>query len=46
MGYVSQCMKKEHMSREDIENYRKDAMSSDYNNLLMVSQEMIDFLNE
>ena len=46
MGYVSQCMKKEGMSREEIENYRKDAMSSDYNNLLVVSQEMIDFLNE
>jgi hypothetical protein len=46
MGYVSQCMRKEHMSREEIENYRKDAMSGDYNNLLVVSQEMIDFLNE
>ena len=46
MGYVSQCMKKEGMSRQDIENYRKDAMSSDYNNLILVSQEMIDFLNE
>ena len=46
MGYVSQCMKNEGMSKEEIQNYRKDAMSGDYNNLLLVSQEMIDFLNE
>jgi hypothetical protein len=45
MGYVSQCMKQEGMSRQEIEDYRKEAMSGDYNNLLVVSQEMIDFLN-
>lgn len=46
MGYVSKCMRQEGMSREEIENYRKEAMSGDYNNLLVVSQEMIEFLNE
>ena len=46
MGYVSKCMRQEGMSRQDIENYRKDAMSGDYNNLLAVSQDMIDLLNE
>ena len=45
MGYVSNCMRQEGMSRQDIENYRKEAMSGDYNNLLAVSQDMIDFLN-
>ena len=45
MGYVSKCMRQEGMSRQDIENYRKDARTGDYNNLLAVSQDMIDFLN-
>ena len=46
MGYVSQCMKSEGMSQEEIKQYREDAMSGDYNHLLVVSQEMIEFLNE
>ena len=46
MGYVAKCMKQEHMSYEEIDNYRKDAMSGDYNHLLMVSVEMIEMLNE
>lgn len=46
MGYVSKCMRREHYSQEDIHNYIQQATSSDYNNLLCVSMDMIDKLNE
>ena len=46
MGYVTNAMKAEGMSKQEISDYRKNAMSGDYNNLLSVSQEMINQLNE
>jgi len=46
MGYVSSCMKAEKKTNEEINNYRKEAMSGDYNNLLVVSIDMIESLNE
>ena len=46
MGYVTRAMKEVHCDRETIDNYLKDAKSSDYNHLLMVSMEMIQFCNE
>lgn len=46
MGYVRTAMRHAEMSREDIDAYTKDATSSDYNHLLVVSCEMIDKVNE
>lgn len=46
MGYVTKCMRSENMDKESIDNYLKDAKSSDYNHLLCVSIDMIEFLNE
>lgn len=46
MGYVTKCMKAEGMDQEDIDNYRANAMSSNYDHLFCVSCEMIDFLND
>lgn len=46
MGYVRIAMRRAGMSREDIDAYTKDATSSDYNHLLVVSSEMIDKVNE
>ena len=46
MGYVRRAMKERHRTREEIDAYTKDAMSSDYDHLLVVSIEMIDKLNE
>lgn len=46
MGYVRTAMRRAGMSREDIDAYIKDATSSDYNHLLVVSCEMIDKVNE
>lgn len=46
MGYVAKAMKEQHHTTEEIENYRKDAMSSDYSHLLTVSVDMIDKCNE
>ena len=46
MGYVRNAMKAEGSSKEDIDNYTKDATSGDYHHLLMVSAEMVEFLNE
>lgn len=45
MGYVSYAMRKEHYSREEIDAYLRDAMLSDYNNLLAVSADMVEKLN-
>ena len=45
MGYVRSAMRAEGFSREEIEAYTKDAMSSDYNHLLAVSCDMVDECN-
>ena len=45
MGYVRRAMAKEGCSKQAIDDYLKRAMSSDYNNLLIVSIEMVDSLN-
>jgi len=46
MGYVIRCMEKEGRSIEQIEEYRKDATSSNYDHLLSVSVAMITKLNK
>lgn len=46
MGYVRSAMKSAQMTSQDIDAYTKDATSSDYNHLLVVSCEMIDKVNE
>ena len=46
MGYVRTAMKSAKMTKEDIDVYTKDATSSDYYHLLVVSCEMIDKVNE
>ena len=46
MGYVRSAMKRAQMTSQDIDAYTKDATSSDYNHLLVVSCEMIDKVNE
>ena len=46
MGYVRSAMKSAKMTSQDIDAYTKDATSSDYNHLLVVSCEMIDKINE
>lgn len=46
MGYVRTAMKRAKMTKEDIDAYIKDATSSDYNHLLVVSSEMIDKVND
>ena len=46
MAYVSRCMREEGMSIDYIREYKSNAMSDDYNNLLCVSMNMIDKLNE
>jgi len=46
MSYVTKAMKECEKSKEDIKKYQEDAMSSDYNHLICVSQEMIDSLNK
>lgn len=46
MGYVRSAMKRAKMTSQDIDAYTKDAKSSDYNHLLVVSCEMIDKVNE
>ena len=46
MGTVKRWMLDEGLSREDVDNYLNDAKSGDYNHLLVVSMEMVEFLNE
>ena len=46
MGYVRSAMKSAKMTSQDIDAYTKDATSSDYDHLLVVSCEMIDKVNE
>lgn len=46
MGYVTRCMRKEGKSKEEIDEYIKKAKSSDYDNLLCVSMDVIEELNK
>lgn len=46
MGYVMSAMQRARMVKSDIDAYIKDATSSDYNHLLVVSCEMVDRVNE
>lgn len=46
IGYVRSAMKRAQMTSQDIDAYTKDATSSDYNHLLVVSCKMIDKVNE
>lgn len=45
MGYVTKAMRMENFSKQEIDNYLKDATSDDYSHLLRVSVEMIDKCN-
>ena len=45
MAYVRSAMMREGKSNEEIDNYLKDAQSSDYQHLLQVSVEMCERLN-
>lgn len=46
MAYVIRAMKREGYSKELIDSYTQEAMSGDYDNLLAVSCEELDKLNE
>ena len=46
MGYVTKAMKREGKSEKEVTAFREKAMSSDYNSLLSVSQDVIEELNE
>jgi hypothetical protein len=46
MGYVRNAMRTAGMSQTERDEYSKDAMSSDYSHLLVVSMDMIDKVNE
>lgn len=46
MGYVSDCMRHEKFTKAEIDEYVKKATSSDYNNLLCVSMDMVEKCNE
>lgn len=45
MGYVANAMRESGFTREEIAEYRKDAMSSDYSHLISVSCDMVDECN-
>ncbi len=45
MGYVSKALKREGLSNL-VDEYQKDAKSSDYNHLLVVSMKYIDMANK
>lgn len=46
MAYVSKAMKENGFSKEEVKNYQNEAMSGNYDNLLIVSMKMIDKINE
>lgn len=46
MGFVVKCMRQEHKTLEEISEYYTEAMKGDYYNLLRVSMDKIDELNE
>lgn len=45
MGYVSRAMKDTGHTKEEVDAYLKDAMSSDYSHLVRVSNNMIEKIN-
>ena len=45
MGYVSACMKREGKTKEQVDVYVKEATAGNYDNLLSVSDSMIESLN-
>ena len=45
MGYVAKAMRREGFTRDEIEEYRKAAMSGDYSNLLCVSVNYVERCN-
>ena len=45
MAYVANAMKREGFTRAEIDEYRKKAMSSDYNNFICVSLEYVELAN-
>lgn len=46
IGYVINAMRICGKTREEIERYKAEAIKSDYNNLLVVSEDMCQALNE
>lgn len=46
MGYVTKAMKREDKSEDEVKAFRDKAQSGDYNNLLSVSQKMVEKLND
>ena len=46
IGYVSKAMKENGFSKHEIKIYQNEAMSGNYDNLLIVSMKMIDKINE
>jgi len=46
MDYVIEAMRECNKTEKEILQYKEEAMSSDYNNLLYVSADMIEELNE
>jgi len=46
MGYVQRAMKEVNLKETEMQKYRNDAMSSDYNNLLRISQIIIEKCND
>lgn len=46
MSYVRSAMRQCGFSREKIDKYKTDAMSGDYNHLLVISFDMIDQCND
>lgn len=46
IAYVSYAMRAEKFSRQEIKAYRKDAMRSDYNHVLLASMKMIEECND
>lgn len=45
MGYVSSALKREKCSKDKIDEYRKEATSGDYDNLVQVSMKVLNELN-
>lgn len=46
MGYTSKCMKSTGFSKEDIDKVMEDAMSSDYNHLIVVLDNAVQACNK
>lgn len=46
MGYTANAMKTEGFSKQEIDDVMKNAMSSDYNHLIVVLDEQIQLCNK